>query len=86
MLDPSWGPDVGEMLETFRELGTTFYVVGRVVDGTWTTIDDAPIPDVFRDLFKSVDGRHDVSSTELRTREAPLPSHARSSEEVRCNR
>jgi hypothetical protein len=75
MLDPSWGPDVGEMLEAFRRLRTTFYVVGRVVDGRWTTIDDAPIPDAFRDLFKSVDGRQDVSSTELRDRnEVTLPS------------
>lgn len=66
MLDPSWGPNVGEMLETFRALGTRFYVVGRSVDGHWTTIDDVPIPDRFRRLFESVEGRHDVSSTELR--------------------
>ena len=66
MLDPSWGPNVGEMLETFRALGTRFYVVGRSVDGRWTTIDDVPIPDRFRRLFESVEGRHDVSSTELR--------------------
>jgi hypothetical protein len=25
MLDPSWGPNVAEMLETFRALGTRFY-------------------------------------------------------------
>jgi hypothetical protein len=66
MLDPSWGPDVREMLDAFRGLGTTFYVVGRVIDGRWTTIDDAPIPATFRALFKPVDGRQDVSSTELR--------------------
>ena len=66
MLDPSWGPNVGEMLETFRALGTRFYVVGRSVDGRWTTLDDVPIPDRFRRLFESVEGRHDVSSTELR--------------------
>lgn len=66
MLDPSWGPNVDEMLETFRALGTRFYVVGRSVDGRWTTIDSVPIPDRFRHLFESVEGRHDVSSTELR--------------------
>jgi hypothetical protein len=66
MLDPSWGPNVGEMLETFRALGTTFYVVGRVIDGRWTTLDDVSIPDGFGSLFESVEGRHDVSSTELR--------------------
>jgi len=67
MLDPSWGPNVAEMLETFRSLGTRFYVAGRVVDGRWTTIDDVPIPDGFRHLFESVGGRHDISSTELRS-------------------
>ena len=66
MLDPSWGPGVGEMLETFRALGTTFYVVGRVVDGRWMTMEEVPIPETFRDLFHSADGRRDVSSTELR--------------------
>jgi hypothetical protein len=65
MLDRSWGP-VREMLETFRALGTTFYVVGRVVDGQWMTMQDLSIPEAFRDLFHSAGGRHDVSSTELR--------------------
>ena len=72
MLDPSWGPNLSEMLETFRALGTRFYVVGRSVDGRWTTIDDVKIPEPFRRLFESVEGRHDVSSTELRgLREIP---------------
>lgn len=66
MLDPSWGPSVGEMLETFRALGTRFYVVGRVVGGRWMTMEDVPIPETFRDLFHSAGSRHDVSSTELR--------------------
>jgi hypothetical protein len=66
MLDPSWGPNVTEMLATFRALGTRFYVVGRIVDGRWTTLNDVPIPAGFGDLFQSVGGRHDVSSTELR--------------------
>jgi hypothetical protein len=66
MLDPSWGPDVGEMLQTFRALGTGFYVVGRVVNGRWTTIDDLAIPDAFRDLFQPIEGRQDISSTALR--------------------
>ena len=66
MLDPSWGPNLGEILETFRALGTRFYVVGRSADGRWTTLDDVPIPERFRRLFEPVEGRHDVSSTELR--------------------
>jgi hypothetical protein len=74
MLDPSWGPGVMDVLQTFRALGTRLYVVGRVVEGRWTTIDDLPIPREFRDLFWSVDGRHDISSTELRRR--PLPAQA----------
>lgn len=87
MLDPSWGPDVGEMLETFRSLGMTFYVVGRSIAGRWTTLDDAPIPDTFRDLFKRVAGRHDVSSTELRNlHETPPPPQVPPREEARCDR
>ena len=66
MLDPSWGPTVSEMLETFRALGTRFYVVGRVIDGRWTTLDDVPTPDGFRPLIEPIEGRHDVSSTALR--------------------
>ena len=67
MLDPSWGPNVGEMLETFRALGTRFYVVGRSVDGRWMTLAGVPIPNAYRGLFEPVEGRHDVSSTELRS-------------------
>ena len=66
MFDPSWGPKVGEMLATFRALGTRFYVVGRVVDGRWMTIDEVPIPDGFRPLLEKIEGRQDVSSTALR--------------------
>jgi hypothetical protein len=66
MLDPFWGPGIDDLLRTFRALGTRFYVVGRVVDGRWTTLDDAWIPDAYRDLFEPVEGRHDVSSTDLR--------------------
>ena len=67
MLDPSWGPNVGEMLETFRSLGTRFYVLGRSVAGRWMTLDDVPVPNAYRGLFEPVEGRHDVSSTELRS-------------------
>jgi hypothetical protein len=66
MLDPSWGPEADEMLASFRALGTRFYVVGRSVDGRWTTLDDLPVPGPFRDLFRAVDGRRDLSSTQLR--------------------
>jgi hypothetical protein len=66
MLDPAWGPKLGEMFETFRALGTRFYVAGRVIDGRWTTPDALALPEAFRRLVESVEGRRDKSSTELR--------------------
>ena len=33
MLDPKWGPDVNEMLQEFKQLGTKFYVGERIIDG-----------------------------------------------------
>jgi hypothetical protein len=66
MLDPAWGPSIGEMLDDFRALGTRFYVVGRLVGDRWMTLDDLAIPDAFAELFEAVDGRLDVSSTALR--------------------
>jgi nicotinic acid mononucleotide adenylyltransferase len=53
-------------LDEFQELGTRFYVVGRETDGVYTTLEDIPIPERHRNLFKSVSGRWDISSTQLR--------------------
>jgi hypothetical protein len=66
MLDPAWGPDVDEMLEELAALGTRFFVMGRAIGGRWTTLDDVAIPARFRGLFTEVEGRLDVSSTEVR--------------------
>ena len=41
---------------------------GDMIGGRWTTLDDVPIPVAFSDLFTAIDGRHDVSSSELRAR------------------
>lgn len=70
MLDPKWGPETGPLLEAFRALGTRFYVIGRLVDGAFTTLADARarIPGNYDDLFHDVPGRWDMSSSEIRAR------------------
>jgi hypothetical protein len=71
MLDPAWGPDVVEMLRELRTLGTRFFVMGRSIAGRWTTLRDVPIPAGFDDLFTPLEGREDVSSTDLRAVTSP---------------
>lgn len=70
MMDPKWGHNILVMLETFSQLNVEFYVVGRVVDGVFTTLEDVKNkhPDIrsWTWTFKNVEGRWDVSSTELR--------------------
>jgi len=68
MLDPKWGVEVPELLREFYELGTSFYVVGREVEGEWRTLEDVltQIPSSYQNLFTEVGGRWDVSSTALR--------------------
>ncbi len=53
-------------LETFQDLGTTFYVVGRVVEGKFLTVDELPIPRCFEKLFHGVSFRRDISSSQIR--------------------
>jgi nicotinic acid mononucleotide adenylyltransferase len=64
MLDPKWGPSVGALVDELRQLGTRFYVTSRIVDGALVTLHD--LPDAPKDLCIEVEGRWDVSSTELR--------------------
>jgi len=75
MLDPKWGLDLEEMFKEFRKLETKLLVAGRVVGDKFTTVDD--ISKDFRlsnprvwgyaqSVMLPVDGRFDVSSTELR--------------------
>lgn len=76
LLDPKWGPAIAPMVQEFAQLGTSFLVFGRLVDGVWVTRDD-----VLRELSSTVDsdtlaavsamsapleGRWDISSSELR--------------------
>lgn len=72
MLDPKWGIPVLPLLEEFSQLTTKFYVVGRLVNGVFTTLHDIenkfPILYKYQRNFIPVQGRWDVSSTEIRNR------------------
>ena len=68
MLDPKWGVEVEPLLEEFTKLRTLFYVVGREVEGKWQSMNDVlpMVPAKYRERFLMIEGRWDVSSTELR--------------------
>lgn len=66
MLDPAWGPDPERMLLEMKNLGTKFLVMGRMQRGKWLTCGDVEVPFLHRDMFTPLEGRVDVSSTELR--------------------
>lgn len=66
MLDPRWGPSRDEVLTELRNHRATFLVMGREVDGRWMTCRDVPVPFPFGLLFRPLEGRFDISSTELR--------------------
>lgn len=73
MLNPKWyadPTDIEKMLEEFIELNVKFYIIGRVIDGKFITLDDIkdiyPIVKGYWSQFCSVSGRWDISSTELR--------------------
>lgn len=68
VLDPKWGVDVEDLLAEFTACKTLFYVVGRLVDGRWTSLNDVlpKVPEAYRDRFLMVEGRWDISSTEIR--------------------
>jgi nicotinic acid mononucleotide adenylyltransferase len=72
MLDPAWGPAVEPMLEELAHLGTRFRVNGRMVDGQFLSPSHVveQVPERFRSLFETVAGRWDISSTEVRERDA----------------
>lgn len=66
MLEAGWGPDIIDMLSEMRNLGTRFWVMGRQLDGRLLTCRDIEVPWPHQTLFEPLDGRLDVSSTELR--------------------
>lgn len=68
MLDPKWGPAIEPMLQELSQLGTQFLVMGRYnkVKGIWKTCKDIEVPYKYRSLFQHLEGRVDISSSELR--------------------
>lgn len=81
MLDPKWGVEIGPSLQEFKELGTRFFVMGRNVDNKWPyhgTTQFVTALDIVKDLpdalakygymFNHLDGRWDISSSELRNK------------------
>lgn len=69
MLDPVWGVPTHDLLREFDELKTRFFVSPRLVKGVYTTLDDIDvIPESYKHMFTQLEGRWDVSSTELRER------------------
>jgi nicotinic acid mononucleotide adenylyltransferase len=68
MLDASWGHEVEPMLEEFERLGARFRVNGRVVEREYLSPSSAieQVPARYRSLFEPVEGRWDVSSSEVR--------------------
>lgn len=70
-LDPKWGPSIPEMLRELCKLDTKFFVMGRLMDGSdgrmyFRTANDIPVASEYRCMFQPLDGRVDISSTELR--------------------
>ncbi|KAK1553177.1 hypothetical protein Q3G72_030125 [Acer saccharum] len=64
--------DYGKMLEILsrsKNVGCTFLVGGRNVDGVFKVLEDFNIPEVLRDMFMSIPAdsfRMDISSSEIR--------------------
>lgn len=66
MLDPKWGTDIDEMLREMKNLEVKFLVMGRVVDGEFKTCRDIEVPWPHGNLFEPLEGRLDLSSSQIR--------------------
>lgn len=66
MLEPGWGLNVADMLSEMKNLGTRFWVMGRKVEDGYLTCRDLEVPWPHQNLFEPMEGRLDLSSTELR--------------------
>lgn len=72
MFDPKWGLDLETTLKEFKLLNTHFFVGGRVIDGNFVRGFDivktlSPhLYDEYSNLFIEMEGRWDISSSELR--------------------
>jgi hypothetical protein len=63
------------VFDEFRALKCRFLVAGRVGDsGTFVGLDQVAIPEVYRDLFREIHFRCDISSTQLRDRSGDVSS------------
>ncbi len=74
ILDPKWGVDPMLAMNDIWGYGNEFYVTGREVDGKFVTRDDivASLPAKYKErlseIIHHVDGRWDISSSELRAK------------------
>lgn len=73
LMDPKWGVDINTMFREFRDLGAVMYVIGREIDGKFTTRDD--IANQIENYDRRVDflmvsrpvsGEWHISSSEIR--------------------
>ncbi len=69
MLDPQWGPAIEEMLTEMRNLDVKFLVMGRLVGDKWVTCRDIKVAWPHQLLFQPLEGRLDLSSTQLRSQQ-----------------
>lgn len=72
MLSPEWGIPTEDLLSILAGINARFFVVGRLVDGKFMSLseveDKFPILLKYHKNFEPVNGRWDVSSTELRNK------------------
>jgi hypothetical protein len=74
IFDPKWNLDPIEMLNSFKENRVRFLVRGRLIDGKFISLADCRAQikllndNNYYNLFAHVDGRDDISSTELRNK------------------
>jgi len=75
MLDPKWGINPRELIQQLIHVQTTLFVGGRTVDGKFTTRNDIVNgldPKITKGfdmrVFQELEGRWDISSTELRNK------------------
>jgi nicotinamide mononucleotide (NMN) deamidase PncC len=78
ILDPKWGVNPSTLIRELRKLQTKLYVAERLVDGKPVDCDDIvdQLDDIFSDeemdmaywVIQDIEGRWDVSSTELRNK------------------
>lgn len=72
MMDPCWGVDPQDLVQEFYKLNTSFYILGRVVDGVFLGQNEIenkfPFINYHNGCYNFVPGRWDVSSTEIRNK------------------